>query len=174
VRHDGRGVAFAKTENEKELWNLAPLENQAWRKEEVTCTTRSPGGGLAAVAGYIRDTDFRRRPNRLYGSRMHVVDTEAKSALLVLECSPVEIKPREEPNTKQILTAAFVADWRYLCAATGNHVFLWNTETGKLIARLPLSAEPSGMAFKTDESGTSVFLQTRKDVLQYRIERATR
>jgi hypothetical protein len=49
-------------EGGRELAAYARLEQQKWRGEKVTCTALAPAGALGAVAGYIIDTDFRRRP----------------------------------------------------------------------------------------------------------------
>ena len=139
-----------------------------WRTETPTCTARAPAGGLAAVAGYIRDTDMHRRPERLYGSRVHVVDAAAGRALLVFECSSTEELAK---NTKQVLACAFIGGWRYLCAATGNHLFLWDTENGREIAKLPVPGEPVGLAWAPDETGGGIVLQTRNGTWFYRLMR---
>jgi hypothetical protein len=168
----GDGLVFPLIENDRTLWPMAQLEQQRWRAETVSATARAPAGNLAAVAGYITDTDFQRRPQRLFGSRVHVLDVAARKSILVFDCSPVEKKSgQEEPRTKQILACAFIGGWRYLCAATGNHVFLWDTENGREVAKLPVSAEAIGITVGTDERGSSVFLKTREGIWQYRMVR---
>lgn len=167
----GDRLVLPEPQNERALWDLAALENQTWRKEEVTCTARSEGGSLAVIAGYIKDTDFRRRPQRLYGSRVHIVDTNTKKAKLILDCSPVEKKIREESNTKKVLACIFVKNWRYLCVATGNYLFMWDVEKGREICKLPLCDEPMGMSISSDGTGSSILIQTRKGILKYRVVR---
>jgi len=162
---------FAPPENERALAELATLESQTWRKESATCTMRAPAGDLAAVGGYIVDTDWHRRPERLFGSRLHVVDVATRQTLLQFECSPVEMKTRDEPNTKKILVGMFVGGWRYLCAATGNHVFMWDVETGRNVAKLPLAEEPTGMACVTGAEGTGLALRTARGDWLYRMVR---
>ena len=164
----GAAIRVDKRENDRSLWPLAALEDEMWRTETPTCTARAPAGGLAAVAGYIRDTDMHRRPERLYGSRVHVVDAAAGRALLVFECSSTEELAK---NTKQVLACAFIGGWRYLCAATGNHLFLWDTETGREIAKLPVPGEPVGLAWTPDETGGGIVLQTRNGTWDYRLMR---
>ena len=162
---------FAAPENERSLAELASLENQTWRKESATFTARSPAGDLVAVGGYIADTDWHRRPERLFGSRLHVVDLATRQPILKFECSPVEMKTRDEPNTKKIIAGMFVGGWRYLCAATGNHVFMWDVETGRSIAKLPLAEEPTGMAYVAGATGNGIALRTARGDWLYCIVR---
>lgn len=169
----GGGLVFPPFENDRTLWPMAQLEQQQWRTEEVTCTARAPAGDLAAVAGYIKDTDFRRKPPRLFGSRIHVLDLAARQPILTFDCSPVEMKSmKNEPRTKQVLACTFVGGWRYLCAATGNHVFLWDTENGREVAKLPIAAEATGIAVAADERGSSVIVKTAGGGWQYRLVRS--
>lgn len=170
----GAGGYVAAQENDARLARLAPFHDETWRVEEATCTVRAPAGDIGAVAGYIRDTDFRRRPQRLYGSRIHVVDTAAAQSILTFDCSPVEMKSREEPNTKKILGCAFLGSWRYLTAITGNHIFLWDVETGREIAKLPLPAEMDTMQVQTKNNTSRIVVQTSRNAWEYRIVRANR
>ena len=143
-----------RPENDKSLWPLAVLENEKWRRETITCTARSTGGDLAALGGYIRDTQARAgRSGRLYGSRVHVADTKTGESLNTFECSPVERKTREERNTKQVLDCLFISNWRYLAAATGNHLLFWNTERGELLSKLPLRSKSATLGFERDPDG---------------------
>ena len=89
---------------------------------------------MGAVGGYIVDTDFRRKPQRLYGSRVHLIDVKAGQEILALDCHTVEKKAGHEKGTRKILDCMFVHNWRYLSAVTGNEVFLWDTERGRLMA----------------------------------------
>ena len=127
------------SESDGSLSRFAVLEKQKWRGEEITCNAKAPAGGLGAVGGYIIDTDFRRRPQRLYGSRIHIIDLESKKEINVFECHPVEKKTRREKGTKKILDCMFVQNWRYLAAVTGSSLFLWDTERGALLASLYLA-----------------------------------
>jgi hypothetical protein len=168
----GERLSLPKLANDRSLWPLAVFAKEDWRAEEASCTASSAGGGLAAIGGYITDTDFRRRPPRLYGSRIHVVDTEARKPVVIFDCSPVEMKSREEPNTKKVLFCLFAGGWRYLCAATGNHVFMWDIEQGREISKLPIDSEPTAMMLVSNGTGSSILLQTRTGVVRYGIVRA--
>ncbi len=159
--------------NEAALHALAELEKANWRVEEGSATARSPDGVLAAVGGYIRDTDHRRRPSRLYGSRVHVMDIKTGKTIHIFECSPVEKKGRDERGTKRVLDVAFVASWRYLAAVTGNHVILWDTETGEELGRSP-HAEPlkSGrICLMRDTAGARLTVGSGTKVVAYPIIR---
>lgn len=126
------------SESDVSLSKYAILEKQKWRGEEVTCTAKDPAGALGAVGGYIIDTDFRRRPQRLYGSRIHLIDIHAKKEITTFDCHAVEKKSNREKGTYQILDCMFVQNWRYLSAVTGNNLFLWDTERGSLQASVAL------------------------------------
>lgn len=161
------------SESDTSLAGLAVLEKQKWRGEEITCNARAPAGALGAVGGYIIDTDFRRRPQRLYGSRIHLIDLESKKEINVFECHPVEKKTSREKGTKKILDCMFVQTWRYLSAVTGNSLFLWDTERGILLASLYL-AKPIKKAklFLSQEGGQNyLVVDTGRKQLAYRIIR---
>lgn len=155
----GRTVAFPQPERDMSLAAWADLASETWRVEEVSATARAPTGGLGAVAGYIIDTDMMRR-TRLFGSRVHVIDTNERRSLNVFETSPVERKRRDEPHTKEIQGVAFVGGWQYLVAATGNHLFLWDIERGIKLSELPLTSEPNGLTVIRSNSRTEVVLRT--------------
>jgi len=151
----------------------ARLENEAWRGEDVTCSVISPGGSTGAVGGYIVDTDFRRKPQRLYGSRVHLIDVNAGQEILALDCHTVEKKAGHEKGTRKILDCMFVLNWRYLSAVTGNEVFLWDTERGRLMAsaRLtkPLKKAQLGLG-RTSEASYLVIRSGSKQIA-YKIVR---
>jgi hypothetical protein len=180
------GSVFVAAENDRDLWSLAPLEKQAWRKETVTATTRAPAGGLAAVAGYTADTTSGgggamggsgfgpRAMSRLYGSSVHLVDTVARTSTTTFVCSPLELPSRDEPNTKRVLFCSFIGSWRYLCAVTGNHLFLWDTERGLQLSKQALPGEPSGLAVQSDNTGSSVVIRTKRGSFKWSMARAGR
>ncbi len=171
VLFTGQDIRFKTGDNDRKVWELAPLEQQTWRKETPSCTVCAPAGNLAAVGGYIVDTDFHRRPAQLYGSRVHLVDTASRKSILTLECSPVEKKMIEEKNTKKVLAIVFLGSWRHLCAATGNHLFMWDTENGRLLSKMPLPSEPTGLKFDPGNGGSPVLVQTKKGVFAFQIIR---
>ena len=140
------------------LSRLARLEKQKWRGEDVTCTAKAPAGALGAVGGYVIDTDMRRRPQRLYGSRIHLIDLQTQKEILTFECHPVEKKSSREKGTKKILDCMFVQSWRYLSAVTGNSLFLWDTERGSLQAAVPLPSPIKKAELSLGTSGQRSFL----------------
>ena len=155
------------------LSRLAVLEKQKWRGEEVTCTAKAPAGALGAVGGYIIDTDFRRRPQRIYGSRIHLIDLQAQKELMTFECHPVEKKSNREKGTKKILDCMFVQNWRYLTAVTGNNLLLWDTERGNLQVSLPLQApiKKAKLSLSIENDSSYLIIETNRKRLAYRIIR---
>jgi hypothetical protein len=151
-------------ESDNELIALAKMENQRWRKEQVTGTRRAPGGGFGAVAGYILDTDFTRKPQRLYGSRVHLVDVGGRSEVTTFECHPVEMKAVGMRGTVKVLDLAFVSNWRYLAAVTGNELFFWDTERGRLMASVPLrsGADAAQLAVVQGSAGSMLIVNPGK------------
>lgn len=166
------GASFAAAENDPRLHRAVQLERERWRTEEATCTARSAAGGLAAVAGYIRDTDFRRQPQRLYGSRVHLVDVEAMKTLQIFECSPVATMAKGEKNARGVLFLGFAGSWRHLFAATGNHLYFWDVESGRLLSKIPLGEAPTGLAVQSLDTGTVLLLRSASGVRRYGIVRA--
>lgn len=148
------------SDNDKDLWKYADLDDETWRTEKATCTARSPSGNLSAVCGYIVDTDFHRRPARLYGSRVHVVDLKNNDKLYKFQCSPVEKKNRSAPNTKKVLDCTFLSNWRYLAAITGNYLFLWDTQTGEQLAKEKLQGEQKSITFYRNSRGQGILAVT--------------
>ena len=151
----------------------AKLEDEAWRGEDVTCAVLAPGGSMGAVGGYIVDTDFRRKPQRLYGSRVHLIDVKAGQEILALDCHTVEKKAGHEKGTRKILDCMFVHNWRYLSAVTGNELFLWDTERGRLMASAiltkPLKKATLGLG-QTAE-GSFLVIRSGSKQLAYKIIR---
>jgi len=155
------------------LSKLAVLEKQKWRGEEVTCTARAPAGALGAVGGYIIDTDFRRRPQRIYGSRIHLIDLKTQKELMTFECHPVEKKSNREKGTRKILDCMFVQNWRYLSAVTGNNLLLWDTERGSLQVSLPLQkpVKKAKLSLSLQNDGSYLVINTGRKQMAYRIVR---
>ena len=162
------------SKEEKSLPDYAQLEELRWRQEEVTCTTKAPAGAMGAVAGYIIDTDFRRRPQRLYGSRIHLIDTRQKRRIQVFDCFDVEKKQPGEMGERKILDCMFVSSWRYLTAVSGGKLFFWDTERGKLLAdpvlKSALKSAHLGLARSAD--GTYLVVDSGQQKFAYRIVRA--
>jgi len=156
------------------LSRFAHLEKKQWRGEDVTCTAKAPAGSLGAVGGYIIDTDFRRRPPRLYGSRIHLIDLQSNQEILAFTCHPVEKKASEEKGTRRILDCMFVSNWRYLSAITGNNLFLWDTERGSLQTSVPLHRPLKKAELrlgKSEDGSYLIVVQAGKKQLNYKIVR---
>ena len=167
------GAPHAK-ENDLSLAKLATLENKTWRKESVTCTAKSPGGGLVAVAGCITDIDMHRRPPRMDGSRIHLVDTEGRR-LNTFWCYEVVKKETYEKGTRSVLDCMFIANWRYLGAVTGCDLFFWDTELGVQLARLPFDRglTKAALGFTAGSNSSYILVHIgRGQPLAYRLERA--
>ena len=168
------GLEISRTSSQgSSLKKYARLEDEAWRGEDVTCAVIAPGGSTGAVGGYIVDTDFRRKPQRLYGSRVHLIDVEAGQEILALDCHTVEKKAGHEKGTRKILDCMFVLNWRYLSAVTGNEVFLWDTERGRRMASAiltkPLKKAKLGLG-RTPE-GSYLVISSGSKQLAYKITR---
>jgi len=161
-------------ENSSTLAAFAQLEKQAWRGEKVSSTVLAPAGALGAVAGYIIDTDFRRRPPRLYGSRIHLIDTREKREIQVLECFGVEKKRAGEAGSREIQDCMFVSSWRYLAAVSGGKLFFWDTERGRLMAdpwlKRPVKKPRLGLA--RGNGGLLLVVDAGRHKAAYRIVRA--
>ncbi len=152
---------------------LASLDGSTWRKVEATCTARAPAGSMGAVAVYIQDTDMHRRPPRLYGSEIHLVDTELRREIATYECHPVAKKSRKEKGKKEVLDCVFIQSWRYLAAVTGNTLFLWDTERGVLISEVALDSSPKSavLHFVWGAEGAFVVVDSGRKQAAYRLVR---
>jgi hypothetical protein len=122
-----------------ESTKLAKLAGETWSNEEVTCVRKSPDERMVAVGGYIRQTSLLGgRPKRVYGSKMHVLDSVAQKEVVAFETAPVAERSREEKGGSKILDCMFVSNWRYLAAVTNSKLFLWDTERGVVLNELLL------------------------------------
>jgi len=153
--------------------DYAQLSRKRWRKEKVTCATKDPAGVMGAVAGYIRDTDVNRRPSRLYGSTMHVVDLTEKKEVSAYVTSPVEKKHSGSRGPKTIFDCLFINNWRYLAAVTGNDLFLWDTERGIEMSRvqLPSSVSDAVLAYFRQGEHDYIGIKVEDKNLYYKITR---
>jgi hypothetical protein len=118
---------------------FAKLANETWLYEEVTCVRKSPDARMVAVGGYIRKTSLPLlggRVKRVYGSRMHVLDTTTQKEVIALETAPVAERTREEKGGSKILDCMFLSDSRYLAAVTNSKLFLWDTQRGTVLSEL--------------------------------------
>jgi hypothetical protein len=123
------------SEARDKLVKSARLLDGKWNNESVSCTALSPDKSLGAVGTYEKLT---RPPNdRVFGSKIHLVDYEAGREIATLEMAKTGPRPQNELGTSEPLGCMFMGSWRYIVSATGNRVFLWDTERGLEIARLP-------------------------------------
>ena len=168
------GLVISRSSSKgKSIKKYARLEDEAWRGEDVTCTAISPGGSMGAVGGYIVDTDFKRKPQRLYGSRVHLIDVKAGQEILALDCHTVEKKAGHEKGSRKILDCMFVLNWRYLSAVTGNEVFLWDTERGRLMASAILAKplKKAELGLGRTEEGSFLVIRSGSKQVAYKIAR---
>lgn len=113
---------------------LARLASDDWLNEEVTCAQKSPDGKMLAVGGHVRKTSLLGgRPQRSYGSTVHVLDLSAGKEVLALVSAPVGERSRHERGGSKVLDCLFVASWRYLAAVTNSKLLLWDTERGTVM-----------------------------------------
>lgn len=154
------GVLPDLPENDQTLWRLANLDNMTWRKEKVTCTARSPGGNMAAVGGYIIETNFHRKPERHYGSRIHILDTKEKREVNAFKCHELGFGGY---GTRKVIACSFATNWRYLIAVTGKKVFMWDTQRGCLLDSLeiPRGVVPTSIEFRRIEGINTVVVGAR-------------
>jgi hypothetical protein len=149
------------------------LQDKTWAKEKVSCSAKSPDGGLAAVGAYVDDIDFQRKPPMIRGARLHLVELNTKSALDPLVCYAVEKKEMSEKGERILSDCMFLGSWRYLAAVSGSDVFLWDTETGKRASkRFDCEMKKATLAFVRSADGSFLMVRSgAKAVLAYRIER---
>ena len=98
---------------------------------------------------------------------------KAGKEILALDCHTVEKKASHEKGTRKILDCMFVHNWRYLSAVTGNELFLWDTERGRLmgsaILTKPLKKAALGLG-RTPE-GSYLVIRSGSKQLAYKIIR---
>lgn len=129
-----RSPALSKAD---EVVKYAKLANETWYTEEVTCVRKSPDGRMVVVGGYLRRTFLLgHRPRRLFGSRVHVLDSATHREVIALETAPVAERTREEKGGSKILDCMFVANSRYLAAVTNSKLFLWDVERGRVLGEV--------------------------------------
>jgi hypothetical protein len=157
------GRANHEVERDSLLGKIASLQDKTWRTEEITCTARDPSGNLGAVAGYIIDTDFHRKPQRMYGSKMHIVDVKNGKENTVLECHEIGFGGS---GTRRILDCTFLANWIHLAAVSGTTLFLWNVEQGRLIDSKPLTQplESGTICYQRSEEGVVLIVNGKNDL----------
>jgi len=163
-----------EAELDPSLVGLANLENQKWRREKATATARDPANVLGAVGGYITDTDFRRHPKRLFGSRVHLINLEKKKVINVFECSSVEKNIKREKGTKKVLDCVFLTNWRYLAGMTGNDIYLWDTERGRMLSSHELAGgiQAGVIHFvRSDQKSYVIIRAKRKNIRAFQITR---
>jgi hypothetical protein len=116
---------------------LAKLAEDDWLSEEITCAQKSPDQKMIAAGGYIRKTSLLGgRPQRVYGSSVHVLDLTANKEVLSFVTAPVAERTRYEKGGSKILDCMFVSSWRYLAAVTNSKLFLWDTERGTVMSEI--------------------------------------
>jgi hypothetical protein len=168
---EGRPAALSQTDPSVKL---AKLADDDWLSEEVTCAQASPDGKMVVLGGYIRQTKLLGgRPQRSYGSKVHVLDTVARKEVLAYETAPVGDRTRYEKGGSKILDCMFLSSWRYLAAATESKLFLWDTERGIVMSELLFEEGLSNAVLEYGRAGDQDFLAvtTGRDKKVYQIVR---
>lgn len=138
---------------------LANLKDSFALSEEVTCANKSPDGKMVVIGGYLRKT----QGGRLYGSRIHVLDKDAKKEVVVFETAPVETRKAEEKGGAKILDCMFISNWRYLAAVTNSKLFLWDIERGAVMNALFFEEGIDQAKLEFGKSGDSDLLAVVSD-----------
>ncbi|QBK03637.1 hypothetical protein DW355_01610 [Hylemonella gracilis] len=113
------------------------LADGDWLSEEITCAQPSSDGKMVAVGGYIRKTQLLGgRPQRSYGSTVHVLDLGADKEVATFVSAPVTDRTREEQGGSKVLDCLFLSGWRYVAAITNSKLFLWDTERGAVMSEI--------------------------------------
>jgi len=112
----------------RDVRKACKLERSWKRSETISAEALDASANVAALAGYITDTDQRRRPARRFGSRVHLVDAKGLREFNVLWCHEVG---HGGGGGREILDCMFLGNWRFLVAVTGRKLFLWDVERGE-------------------------------------------
>lgn len=128
---------------------LANLADSFALSEEVTCSNRSADDKMVVIGGYLRKT----QGGRLYGSKIHVLDREAKKEVITFETAPVATRKAEEKGGAKILDCIFISNWRYLAAITNSKLFLWDVERGAVMSELFLDAAADQAVLEYGKAG---------------------
>ena len=116
---------------------LVKLSEDDWLSEEITCARKSPDGKMIAAGGLIRKTTILGgRPQRTFGSTVHVLDLNAGKEFISFVTAPVTERTRSEAGGGKILDCMFISSWRYLAAVTNSKLFLWDTERGTAMSEV--------------------------------------
>lgn len=138
---------------------FAKLANETWFNEEVTCVRQSPDGRMVAVGGYIRKTSLLgKMPRRVYGSKIHLLDTVARKEVITFETAPVAERTREEKGGSKILDSMFLSNSRFLVAVTNSKLFLWDTQHGTVLSELFFDRAISKAALEYGKSAGQDYL----------------
>ena len=161
--------------SESDPWvSAAELSDARWSSEKVTCTALAPAGGLGVVGTKLSELNRKRR--KVYGSKLHVVDTTQQREIYSFVTNEVGLKDKKHRGDSAVLDCLFLGSWRYLAATTGDVLSLWDTERGVAMAEvlLPDGLDEARLEFLRDGTGDFVNVRTgkRDDGWAYRIVRA--
>ncbi|MFO6420653.1 hypothetical protein ACLBKS_10660 [Hylemonella sp. W303a] len=130
-----------------------------WLSEEITCAQPSPDGKMVAVGGYIRKTQLLGgRPQRSYGSTVHVLDLGADKEVATFVSAPVADRTRDEQGGSKVLDCLFLSGWRYVAAVTNSKLFLWDTERGAVMSEITFDRAYELARLEHGRSGDQDFL----------------
>ncbi|HEY5603686.1 MAG TPA: hypothetical protein VIM41_11310 [Gammaproteobacteria bacterium] len=126
----------SKAATDADFVKFANLSTYRWKAEEVTCAVAAGSGDLAAVAGYIKETQS--GFNRVYGSIVHVVNIKEGREITTFEAEAIAQRKKHEKARAKVLDCVFLSSWRYLAVVSGNYLILWDIERGLLLSKVPI------------------------------------
>ncbi|MEM7362978.1 MAG: hypothetical protein AAF525_03075 [Pseudomonadota bacterium] len=118
---------------------FAELTNETWRSEEVTCEEVSPDGNVGVVGTHEKHSMAMgsRGGGRLEGSALHVIDLAQQREIIRFDTEATERREKHERGKRPaVYDCAFVGSWRFVAVASGNYMFLFDTERGIELSKL--------------------------------------
>ncbi len=164
--------------------------------ETAVCSTIDPSKSLAAVGGYIANTTLGNRvtgsfgfdsarggrgmggsrneqSRREFGSRLHVIDLKEHKDLKTFTMKEVGPPVSGEEGDSKPFGCAFLNNWRYLAAFTGNYLFLWDVERAVEFSRvrLPFVANEGKLGVVNSPNGTYLVVARGSESAAYKVQR---
>lgn len=150
----------------------ATLVAERWRGEEASCNAVSPDGGYAVLGTLAWSIDRLAKDNsRRYGGYLHLVDLAVPKEVAQLTVHELGQRGAGENGPSAALACAFLGDWRFLVAASGNRLVCFDVERGRETCSLPLPGAPDKASLQLLASGNERFveLKTPRGSSYYRV-----
>ncbi len=146
-------------------WDAAaPLMNERYRREEVSCQATSPDGGYGVVGSYAWSMDrLAANLGRKYGGYLHLVDVKDKRPLTQFTLHELGNRGAGENGTSAAIACSFLGSWRYLVAASGNRLACWDVERGRETCNVPISYTPEKATLRVLQAGNERFVELQSD-----------